>query len=116
MNQKLQLLEDIFVQLNENQIVADRTEFITDWLEREESYLRVLRSKNRDPSDTIFLNCADVLDRYAAAYQSSRIKSVRDVGDQLEVLSKRCKSIIDQGKIDQSTARPLPDKSAARAQ
>lgn len=106
MKKEIELIEEIFEHLYANGIVAYRSEFICEWLEREESYLRVLRYKSRRPSVDVFARCMDRLNRYGEIFEKSQLDEVIGKGRLFKSLAQQCQSVIDRERRASSAATP----------
>lgn len=87
-----ELIEAAFAELKRLRLVRHRCEFVTQWLGREESYLRVLRHKRRNASADVICNCAQRITMYAGRLAQSPHRALRKLADELCVLKHRLDS------------------------
>lgn len=84
------MIETIFERLKSAGMVDSANEFSIEWLGMEESYMRCMRAKCRDPSPRALINCAVKLKRTGDALKTSNFEDVRDQGDSLRGLARHC--------------------------
>ena len=84
------MIEIIFERLKSAGIVNSANEFSIKWLGMEESYMRCIKAKDRDPSPRALINCAVKLKRTGDALRTSNIAVVKAQGDSLRGLARDC--------------------------
>jgi len=84
------MIEEIYRELKAAGQVHSSNEFSRDWLGMEESYLRCLRSKQRQPSAKVIVACARKLKDRAECLAASKMQAVSERGLQLRELSRLC--------------------------
>ncbi|MCH8490718.1 MAG: hypothetical protein LAT81_12420 [Oceanicaulis sp.] len=84
-----ELIESAYAELKRIGLVQHRSEFVTQWLGREESYLRVLRHKRRGPSAAAIRNCCVRITTCASQLAQSPHRALKQVGVDLCALGKR---------------------------
>jgi hypothetical protein len=84
------MIEQVFVELREAGQVANTDDFSREWLGMEDSYLRCIRAKEREPSPRALINCAVKLKRTGDALKTSNRADVKAKGDRLSVLAWDC--------------------------
>lgn len=84
------MIEVVFEELKSSGVVKSGNEFSRDWLGMEESYMRSLRAKKRQPSAKVLARCAKRLKQTGDALSSSAMKSVLSSGQKCHLLADLC--------------------------
>ena len=84
------MIERIFEELRLLGAVTNTEQFSKDWLGRESSYLRCLRSKRRLASPGSLTTCAIRLKRTGNALVRSPMVAVAEKGQKMVALADRC--------------------------
>ena len=80
----------IFERLKADELVSSANQFSIEWLGMEESYMRCMKAKEREPSPRALINCAVKLKRTGDALKCSNRADVKAKGDRLRVLAWDC--------------------------
>lgn len=92
----LRVLEAVRDELIACQAVASNREFCESWLAKDESYLRVLRFHQADPSADALATCASKLGYYASKMEQSEKPEHRDWAKRFINLRSQCWYAIEQ--------------------
>lgn len=84
------MIETVFEQLKAAGMVSSANQFSIEWLGMEESYMRCMRAKSRNPSPRALINCAVKLKQAGDALRCSQMPGVKAKGEGLRVLAKDC--------------------------
>lgn len=84
------MIEAVFEELKAAGMVRSSNQFSTEWLGMEESYMRCMRAKERDPSPRALINCAVKLKQTSDALRRSQMPGVKTKGDGLRLLARSC--------------------------
>jgi hypothetical protein len=84
------MIDLVFEELKSSGFVKSGNEFSREWLGMEESYMRVLRAKKRQPSAKVLARCANRLKQTGDALSSSAINQVLSKGQKCHVLADLC--------------------------
>ena len=84
------MIEQIFMELKDGGDVRSSNEFSRDWLGMEESYLRCLRARKREPSAKVLATCAVRLRTTGDVLATSVIPSVSEKGVHMLQLGESC--------------------------
>lgn len=97
MNKK-EVIFEIFGLLKSKGISATESEFSEHWLGASESYLRKLRSAQKEPSLGAVAVCASRL--MNAAEQLRRLPRYQPLAEQLETMSVKCRALVDADSVE----------------
>lgn len=92
-------------------LVRSSTDFSIDWLGREGSYIRCLRTKKRRPSAQVLATCAVRLLRLADLTGSSSTDGSSVDGQTLRDLANRCLDALLETGLHPVAQRPPRDKT-----
>lgn len=84
------MIDSVFEDLVRLGAVRSQSEFSTYWLGMEESYVRGLHSKGRQPSARALATCAARLRRRAEVFGGSPVPQMVAAGLRFEALADRC--------------------------
>ena len=84
------MIEEVFLELKQSGLVRSGNEFSRDWLGMDESYMRSLRAKQRQPSAKVLVRCANRLRQTGDALSSSAMKQVLSDGRKCHLLADLC--------------------------
>jgi hypothetical protein len=91
----LRVLEAVRDELIECEAVSSGREFCQSWLAKDESYLRVLRFHQTDPSADALAICASKLGYYALRLEQSEQPSHKDWANRFIKLRSQCLHAIE---------------------
>lgn len=84
------MIEEVFLELKQSGLVRSGNEFSRDWLGMDESYMRSLRAKQRQPSAKVLARCANRLRQTGDALSASAMKQVLLDGRKCHLLAELC--------------------------
>jgi hypothetical protein len=84
------MIDEVFEELRRIGIVNSSSDFSTDWLGKQESYYRGLRSKQRQPSTHVLVSCACRLQGTGDSLLIYGDDQLRARGRKLKRLARRC--------------------------
>lgn len=84
------MIEDVFEELKANGLVRSGNQFSREWLGMEESYMRGLRTKQRQPSAKVLARCARRLKETGDALRNSAMNEVVSKAEKCRVLADLC--------------------------
>lgn len=84
------MIEELFLELKESGLVRSGNEFSREWLGMDESYMRCLRAKGRQPSAKVLARCAKRLKQTGDALSGSALQKVFSNGQKCHVLADLC--------------------------
>lgn len=84
------MIDDVFNELKQLGAVHSCTDFSRDWLGMEDSYMRGLRNKHRQPSAKVMARCAVKLRHASTALNQSSTPQVKAVGRKLQQMAESC--------------------------
>jgi biotin-(acetyl-CoA carboxylase) ligase len=91
-----QILEHVRDELKACKAVTSNREFCESWLAKDESYLRVLRTHQTQPSADAFATCASKLGYYAKHMSQSKNPAYREWSSLFLQLRELCFTAMDQ--------------------
>lgn len=86
------MIERIFEELKSSGLVSTGSQFSREYLGVEESYMRGLRNKSRQPSAKVLARCARRLKETGDALSSSAMNQVLSKAEKCRVLADLCVS------------------------
>jgi hypothetical protein len=89
---------EVFGYLKSKQIVSGESEFSEQWLGHSEGYMRKLRSTQSEPSMGAIAICASRL--MNAAEQLGAMPRYKHVAEQLAMMSRKCRSVVDAESVE----------------
>lgn len=89
---EMKMIEQVFFELRATGQVVTTDDFSREWLGMEDSYLRCIRAKDRNPSARALINCAIKLKRTGDALSASEVADVKAQGTRLRTLALHCMS------------------------
>lgn len=84
------MIEEVFLELKESGLVRSGNEFSREWLGMDESYMRSLRAKKRQPSAKVLAKCAKRLRQTGDALSGSAMNQVLSNGRKCHLLADLC--------------------------
>ena len=101
---EIDMIDILFDELRTIGLVTNSCDFSRDWLGRNESYYRGLRSKSRKPSMAVLVACASKMKGLGDSLTVYGDDKIRAKGRKLKRLARRC--------IDEMTNGNNHDRSA----
>ena len=101
------VIEDLFVVLQRLGVVSSRSEYYADWLNRSESYLRVLAHHNKSPSTKTLAICSSKLRFYAHSLRNKQDETSIEVANKFDELGQRLDAIIYEQSKDEWTQKMI---------
>lgn len=101
------MIEDVFEELRADGFVKSGNEFSKEWLGMEESYMRCLRAKDREPSVRALINCSWRLRSVGEALSASEMGEVKRKGLKLKELANVCIGKVLSGGTDAAVVRAI---------
>ena len=109
------VIEELFVVLQRFGVVGSRSEFYNDWLNRSESYLRVLQHNNKSPSTKTLAICSSKLRYYANLLKSKDDEKSIEVALEFDRIGNRIDDLIfEQSKSEWTQKMILDSRSEDR--
>ena len=88
------ILNETYELLREMEVVKNESEFSREWLDKSESYLRMLRFENKEASNGCIAVCGSKLRHYGNRMIDT--KEYRNLGNQFLKLSDECNELINE--------------------
>lgn len=95
---KKDVIYEVFSFLKGKGIAATESEFSEDWLGASESYLRKLRSTQKEPSLGTVAVCASRL--INAAEQLRQLPRCHHLAEQFVAMSGKCRALVDADSVE----------------
>ena len=93
------MIDEVFDELRRIGVVTSSSDFSTEWLGKQESYYRGLRSKQRQPSIHVLVSCACRLQGTGDSLLAYGDDQHKASGRKLKRLARRCFDQITSGYI-----------------